>query len=146
MLNLDFTTDVVQVVFDISGPECERVPGRTYKKYKFRVPKAMIGTIGVGDKVVVCCRDGSFSCATVSDVNVRFPQQDEQPLAFVVDVINTTALDEHKQREASIAELRTRLEARKQAFEQNAIYEMLAEKDSEAAEMLKMLKQLGGEL
>ena len=146
MLNLDFTTDIVKVKFDISGPECERTPGRTYKEYKFRLPKAMVGTVSVGDAVVVRCRDGSFSCATITEVNTRFPNFDNQPLAYVVDKIDMTALREQEEAERTMAELRTRLEAKKQEFEQNAIYEMLAEKDPEAAKMLEALKQLGGKM
>lgn len=146
MLNLDFTTDIVKVKFDISGPENERVPGRVYKEHKFRLPRALMGRVAVGDAVVVRCRDGSFSCATITEVNTRFPNFENQALAYVVDVINLTALKEQEETERTMAELRTRLEAKKQEFEQNAIYEMLAEKDPEAAEMLGMLKKLGGKM
>lgn len=145
-MKLDLTTDVVKVKFDVSLPAAEQTQNRVYKEYKFRVPKAMRGLLHEGDKVVVQLRDGSLQCCTVSEINVYFPNQDSQPLAYVVDRFSTAALEKQIEDEQKMAELRTRLEAKKQEFEKNALYEMLAEKDPEAAQMLAMLKEMGGVL
>ena len=126
---VDFTTDMVRVQFD-----------NYHKQYTFRLPKELIGKVYLGDTVVVQCKDKHLALATVCEVNASVPSGIE--LSWVickVDLSEAQRREEVAKRKAYLIE---RLEAKKKEMEDRTIYEMLAAKDTEAADMLKELESL----
>lgn len=64
---------------------------------------------------------------------------------FIVDRIGLEIADEGRIKEKQYNELKAKLALRKKRFEEDAIWQMLAEKDEEAARLLAEMKGLKGE-
>lgn len=64
---------------------------------------------------------------------------------FVADTIDTDRLDVCKVKENKYTALKAKLALRKKRFEEDAIWQMLAEKDEEAARLLEEMKGLKGD-
>lgn len=64
---------------------------------------------------------------------------------FIVDTITTAMASEGRAREIEYKKIKDKLQQRKKRFEEDAIWQMLAEKDSEAKELLDQLKAMRGD-
>lgn len=126
---IDFTTDMVRVVFDGS-----------YKQYTFKLPKSLIGQLKVGDIVVVQCKDKRLELCKVVEVNASVPPN--ITLSWVICKVDMTEA-EHREQVAQRKEyLKEKLEEKKKAIEERAIWEMLKSKDTEAAALIEELENL----
>lgn len=126
---IDFTTDMVRVQFE-----------NYHKQYTFRLPKELVGNVDVGDVVVVQCKDEHLALATVVETNASVPTGVE--LSWVICKVYLHEAQRRKEVAKRKAYLMERLEAKKRELEDRAVWEMLAAKDSEAADMLKELETL----
>ena len=60
----------------------------------------------------------------------------------IVCKVDMSAFEERKAKAAQLVELKARMDSKVQQLQKAAVYEMLAEKDPELAEMLKAYKEL----
>ena len=106
--------------------------GYWFKAYEPLVP---------GDMVVVEVRD-TFTLATVLDVAPMPVGFTGQVTKAVLSKINTNAYTHGKQMDEQRKELKKRMDERVKALQEDAVYEMLAEKDPELKSMLEAYREV----
>lgn len=106
--------------------------GYWFKAYEPLVP---------GDMVVVEVRD-TFTLATVLDVAPMPVGFTGQVTKAVLSKINTNAYTHGKQMDEQRKELKKRMDERVKALQEDALYEMLAEKDPELKSMLEAYREV----
>lgn len=127
MINVNFQTDIVDVVFPTSN-----------KRYAFKVLPNLKGYLKVGDTVVVHTTNG-FQVATVAEVNVYIGAKATD---YVVDKVLVEEYKRELQRLTDIAAAKRRLKALQKSFQEQQLFEMMAEKMPEARELLTYITQL----
>lgn len=127
MINVNFQTDIVDVVFPTSS-----------RKYAFKVLPNLKGCLKVGDTVVVHTANG-FQVATVAEVNVYIGAKATD---YVVDKVLMEEYKRELQRLTDIAAAKRRLKELQKSFQEKQLFEMMAEKMPEARELLKYITQL----
>ena len=95
--------------------------------------------VKIGDLVVVDTRNG-FTLGTVTNLTGSIPCKQE--LKEVVDVVNVSEFNARKEKAEKLKKLKAKMDKRVKELQDIAVYEMLAEKDSELATMLAELKEL----
>lgn len=106
--------------------------GYWFKAYEPLVP---------GDMVVVEVRD-TFTLATVLDVAPTPVGFTGQVTKAVLSKINTNAYTHGKKMDEQRKELKKRMDERVKALQEDAVYEMLAEKDPELKSMLEAYREV----
>lgn len=149
-------TDLVQCVFSWRSSNMEHVsPSKwdsydhalnvsSLKRYTYRVPEYLKGTIRVGDTVLVHCQTGYQVCEVVA-TNV-LSGFDTKSFAPVVSVVNMEAYITEMEKAEKLKVMRATIEKEKKRLEAMVTYDLIAEKNPEFAEMLKVFKEAGGEL
>lgn len=127
MINVNFQTDIVDVVFPTSS-----------RKYAFKVLPNLKGCLKAGDTVVVHTTSG-FQVATVKEVNVYIGAKATD---YVVDKVLMEEYKRELQRLTDIAAAKRRLKELQKSFQEKQLFEMMAEKMPEARELLKYITQL----
>ena len=127
MINVNFQTDIVDVVFPTSS-----------KKYAFKVLPNLKGCLKVGDTVVVHTTSG-LQVATVAEVNVYIGANATD---YVVDKVLMEEYKRELQRLKDITAAKRRLRELQKSFQEKQLFEMMAEKMPEARELLKYITQL----
>lgn len=95
--------------------------------------------VSVGDTLVVNSPNDGLVCVTVKEVTEGATNKATK---FVVDKVDVAANAGQEERHTKRKELLGKLEAKRKAFEELAIFEMLASKDSEVRLILAELKGL----
>ena len=113
----------------------EFLEGPNYKQYAYKT----VLDLKVGDMVVVEAR-ASYGLAKVVTVGGF----ESKATRFVVSRVDLSALEDMKVKEEEIARIKREIAKRKQEFEEEKFLEMFAAQDSEAASLLKQLKELEG--
>ena len=129
--------EVVEVTYEITNPES--LEHRYFFKTDIKLQK--------GDLVVVESSNGLGLCRVVSDSVPRSLESSvikmyNKAKAWVVDTVNTTNQDKRQiatERKKFIME---QLEERKEAMEEKAIYNVLAQSDPEAKKLLEELESI----
>lgn len=106
--------------------------GYWFKAYEPLVP---------GDMVVVEVRD-TFTLATVLEVAPMPVGFTGQVTKAVLSKINTNAYTHGKKMDEQRKELKKRMDERVKALQEDALYEMLAEKDPELKSMLEAYREV----
>lgn len=92
--------------------------------------------------------EGDDECKHVGVIRKTFPvcaeinKKNMQIGGFVVTLVEDTGINEAKRKEEQYRDLQVELESRKRVFEQRSIYELLAEKDPRAHEILDSMDNL----
>lgn len=134
MVQINFPNNYVQCVFNCGGNVYD-----TQKKYTFKVPKNLVSEIKIGDRVVVDTSNG-FQVVTVVGASVSA----NQATKYVVDIVHMDAYEKALDDEKRIKIIKDQLNQKKERFEKEKMYEMLAASDPEAAKLLEALKELQG--
>lgn len=124
--------------------DCKEVVGvkflqgyNTNKEYSFA---SYEDEIKVGN-LVLCDANQGFEIAKV--VNVYTKENAKiNPTKEIIAIINTDAFNKRKELKAKRHELRNRMDRKVKELQNIAIYEMLAEKDPDLAQMLEEFKAL----
>lgn len=155
MVNISFPeTNVVSCVFSLKNgstalswyDEYDRVVGDrvdSLKKYHYRVPESLKGSLKKGDVVVVHCSTGYQICEVFS-VNV-ITSYDPSTLAPVVCKVDINSYMEEVSRKKKLEYLKLKIEKEKKRLESMITYDLIAEKNPEFKELLQSYKDLGGE-
>lgn len=134
MVQINFLNNYVQCVFNCGGNVYD-----IQKKYNFKVPKNLVSEIKIGDRVVVDTSNG-FQVVTVVGASVSTYQATK----YVVDIVHMDAYEKALDDEKRIKIIKDQLNQKKERFEKEKMYEMLATSDPEAAKLLEALKELQG--
>lgn len=97
-----------------------------------------IGTIKVGDKVIVDSPSDGY--VTVKVDSVHLDTQVAKATKYIVNTIDDTKYKARIESEKRRAEIVKKLEKKRKEVEELAIYRWLAEQDDEAASLLNELK------
>lgn len=113
------------------------------KRYTYRVPEHLQGTLCVGDAVLVHCQTGYQICEIVAtDVLSDF---DAKSFAPVVCKIDLSSYIQEVERVKRLKVMKAAIDREKKRLESMVTYELIAEKNPEFKEMLEAFKEMGGE-
>lgn len=112
----------------------------TDKTYRYALYDS---TIQPEDTVVV--QTGHHGLAVARVVSLGEPNGPVSHGREIICKVDMTAFEERKIRAAQLVELKARMDSKVQQLQRAAVYEMLAEKDPELAEMLQTYKELLGQ-
>ncbi len=110
------------------------------KEYTFRT----YDEVEIGDKVVVNTRHG-LAVATIQgfpEESVAVARSKFQSLAEVVCRVDMTAFNERKEKAEKASAIKAEMDCKVKQMQEDAVYEMFAEKDPQLAELLKQYKEL----
>lgn len=107
------------------------------KQYTFKCYDA----VSIGDLVVVDTKFG-LNIATVTEIEPEHKNYPIGELREVVQVVDMTPFNERKAKAEKLKNLKNKMDQKVKELQDLAIYEMLAEKDSDLKEMLNEFKTL----
>ena len=113
------------------------------KKYLYRLPDYLLGSVQPGDTVVVHCQTGYQVCQVVT-INA-ISDFDPKTIAPVVDKVNMQSYIDEVEKKKALAAMKQRIDAEKKRLESMVTYELIAEKNPEFKAMLEQFKSMGGE-
>lgn len=126
---------IINAVFNVSTNGAFANTGKEYCFICYEDVKA-------GDIVVVETQFG-MQLVTVVGFTSKIPANiPKNNMKEVVAVVNTAAFIARKEKAQRINELKLKMKKRVQQLQEDAIYEMMAEKDNELSAMLKEYKDL----
>lgn len=157
MTNIMFPkTDLVKCVFCWRSSNTEHISSdrwdeydhykdpKRLKAYTYRVPEHLREQLQVGDTVLVHCQTGYQICEIVAtNVLSDFDAKSFAPVVCKVD-LSTYIQEVEKAKKLKI--MKAAIDREKKRLESMVTYELIAEKNPEFAEMLKVFKEAGGEL
>lgn len=113
------------------------------KRYTYRVPEHLQGTLCVGDTVLVHCQTGYQICEIVA-TNV-LSDFDAKSFAPVVCKVDLSPYFQEVERVKKLQVMKAAIDREKKRLESMVTYELIAEKNPEFKEMLEAFKEMGGE-
>lgn len=113
------------------------------KKYLYRLPDYLVGSVQPGDTVVVHCQTGYQVCQVVT-INA-ISDFDPKTIAPVVDKVNMQSYIDEVEKKKALVAMKKQIDAEKKRLESMVTYELIAEKNPEFKAMLEQFKSMGGE-